>query len=70
MAVAKYSDVCPLFPCSTPTYYNNFERPCRCCYGQGMATLLMLVIVKIAFDLVAHLAEHSKVGNFAAPSVD
>jgi len=29
--------------------------------GQGLAMLIVLVVVKIGFDLAAHLAEHAKV---------
>jgi len=38
--------------------------------GQGMATLLLLVLFKIGFDLAAHLVEHSKTESLIAPSVD
>lgn len=38
--------------------------------GQGTATLILLVLLKIAFDLAAHIIEHSKVESLIAPSVD
>ena len=38
--------------------------------GQGMATLLLLVLLKIGFDLAAHLVEHSEKESLIAPSVD
>lgn len=38
--------------------------------GQGVATLLLLVLFKIGFDLAAHIVEHSKVESLIAPSVD
>lgn len=38
--------------------------------GQGLATLLLLVLFKIGFDLAAHVAEHSKVKSLLAPAVD
>lgn len=38
--------------------------------GQGTATLLLLVVFKIIFDLAAHLVEHSKVESLVAPAVD
>ena len=37
--------------------------------GQGLATLMLLVAVKIGFDLAAHLAEHSEKESLIAPSV-
>jgi len=36
--------------------------------GQGLATLLLLVVVKIIFDLAAHIVEHSKSESLIAPS--
>ena len=38
--------------------------------GQGVATLLLLVLFKIGFDLAAHVVEHSKIESLVAPSVD
>jgi hypothetical protein len=38
--------------------------------GQGVATLVLLVVFKILFDLAAHVIEHSKVESLIAPSVD
>jgi len=38
--------------------------------GQGLATLVLLVIVKIGFDLAAHLVEHSEKESLVAPSVN
>lgn len=38
--------------------------------GQGTATLLLLVLLKIIFDLAAHIVEHSRVESLIAPSVD
>ncbi len=37
--------------------------------GQGMATLLLLVGLKIVFDLAAHIVEHAKAQSLIAPSV-
>jgi hypothetical protein len=37
--------------------------------GQGMATLLLLVGLKIVFDLAAHFVEHAKAQSLIAPSV-
>lgn len=37
--------------------------------GQGTATLLLLVVLKIIFDLAAHIIEHSKTESLIAPSV-
>ena len=36
--------------------------------GQGLAVLVLLVLLKIGFDLAAHIVEHSKAGNSAALS--
>jgi len=38
--------------------------------GQGVATLILLVLLKIAFDLAAHIIEHSNTESLIAPSVD
>jgi len=38
--------------------------------GQGTVTLLLLVLIKIVFDLAAHLVEHSEKENLIAPSVN
>jgi len=38
--------------------------------GQGLATLLLLVGLKIVFDLAAHIVEHAKAQSLIAPSVD
>lgn len=38
--------------------------------GQGVATLLLLVGLKIVFDLAAHIVEHAKAQSLTAPSVD
>ena len=38
--------------------------------GEGLATLVMLIGVKIGFDLSAHLVEHSEKESFIAPSVN
>jgi len=38
--------------------------------GQGLATLLLLVAVKIIFDLAAHIVEHAKAQSLIAPSID
>lgn len=38
--------------------------------GQGLATLFLLVGVKIVFDLAAHIVEHAKAQSLIAPSVD
>ena len=37
--------------------------------GEGLATLVMLIAVKIGFDLAAHLVEHSEKESLIAPSV-
>ncbi len=37
--------------------------------GEGLATLVMLIGVKIGFDLAAHLVEHSEKESLIAPSV-
>ena len=38
--------------------------------GQGLAMLVLLVLIKIGFDLAAHLVEHSEKENLIAPSVN
>ena len=38
--------------------------------GQGLAMLVLLVLIKIGFDLAAHLAEHSEKESLIAPSVN
>ena len=38
--------------------------------GEGVATLLLLVLFKIGFDLAAHLVEHSQIESMIAPLVD
>jgi hypothetical protein len=38
--------------------------------GESLAILVLLILVKIGFDLAAHLAEHSKKESFIAPSVN
>lgn len=37
--------------------------------GQGLAMLVLLVAIKIGFDLAAHLVEHSEKESLIAPSV-
>lgn len=38
--------------------------------GQGVATLFLLVLFKLGFDLAAHVVEHSEIESLVAPSVD
>lgn len=38
--------------------------------GQGIAALLVLVVLKIGFDLAAHTVEHSEIESIIAPSID
>lgn len=37
--------------------------------GQGLATILLLVVFKIGFDLAAHTVEHEKVESWISPKV-
>ena len=37
--------------------------------GQGTATILLLVLFKIGFDLAAHTVEHEKIESWIAPKV-
>lgn len=37
--------------------------------GQGLSMLVLLIVLKIGFDLAAHLAEHSEKDSLIAPNV-
>jgi len=38
--------------------------------GEGLAALILLVALKIVFDLAAHTVEHSKINSLIAPKID